>query len=67
MFSEYWWIVPLVFFVIPIIWAIIRESQPRKIDKSTEYNLKNADMLDVPFIYIIGWCVAGALIVGHFI
>ncbi len=72
MKNNLWWIIPLLTFVIPIVYHIFREIQ-WKINfqkwrkQSSENATKNSEMMDVAAIYVIGWCIAGALLIGHFL
>lgn len=69
MFNEYWWILPLLTFMIPIIyWRIlkrIKEMEP------PEYDDEYDEAVDRDFrptvAFLICWIITGALIIGHFV
>lgn len=69
MFSKYWWILPLLAFVIPILyWWILKKIEEIE---PPEYDDEYDEALDKDFrstvVFFIGWIIAGTLIIGHFI
>ena len=69
MLNKYWWILPLIIFVIPIIyrWTLkkFKEKEPPEYDDEYDSALDRDFRPTVAFI--ICWIIAGALVVGHFI
>ncbi len=73
MINKYWWILPLLAFVIPIVYGLARVIAEKHFPayepyiSDSGYDFKQPDRIDIAAVYVIGWVISAGLILGHYL